>query len=330
MRAGFKYLDDSGLQYFWDKIKAKLNLKQDTLVSGTNIKTINNNSILGSGNIELFKGLTFLSYGNSTWNDFITAYNKRAVVYCRASSGSNPASGSQTRLAFMAYVNNAENPTEVEFQYYRSMSSHTANNQGDQVFIYKLTSAGTWTVTTREASSKIVAGTNMSSTYSNGTLTLSATDTTYSNATTSSAGLMSATDKTILEAVNSYITGATNVTTIYPWDANNEYYQGDRVLHNNHFCMCRVDTATQGTYVQNEWDEWDILNLINQSIANDNAFGSQMQTVETIITNVLPTTYEAKSNKVTSISSSSTDTQYPSALAVYNYINSLNGNGVSY
>lgn len=39
---------------------------------------------------------------------------------------------------------------------------------------------------------------------------------------------------------------------------------------------------------------------------------------------------ENTSNKVTSISSSSTNTQYPSALAVYNYINSLNGNGVSY
>lgn len=32
-----------------------LNLKQDTLVSGTNIKTINNNSLLGSGNINLEK-----------------------------------------------------------------------------------------------------------------------------------------------------------------------------------------------------------------------------------------------------------------------------------
>lgn len=173
----YNYLDKNGLTYFWGKIKDKLNLKQDTLVSGTSIKTINNNSILGSGNMELFEGLTFLSYGNSTWNDFITAYNKRAVVYCRASSNSNPASGSQTRLAFMAYVNNAENPTNVEFQYYRSMSSHSATNQGDQVYVYKLESAngGKWTVTTREASTKIVAGTNMSSTYSNGTLTLSAT-----------------------------------------------------------------------------------------------------------------------------------------------------------
>lgn len=39
---------------------------------------------------------------------------------------------------------------------------------------------------------------------------------------------------------------------------------------------------------------------------------------------------EDKSNKVTSISSSSTDTQYPSAKAVYDYIQSLNGNEVSY
>ena len=31
----------------------QLALKQDTLVSGTNIKTVNNNSILGSGNIDI-------------------------------------------------------------------------------------------------------------------------------------------------------------------------------------------------------------------------------------------------------------------------------------
>lgn len=33
-------------------IKTKIDTKQDTLVSGTNIKTINNNSLLGSGNIS--------------------------------------------------------------------------------------------------------------------------------------------------------------------------------------------------------------------------------------------------------------------------------------
>lgn len=117
-------------------------------------------------------GMTILSYGSSTWQDFIDAYNANKVVYCRASSNSNPASGSQTRLAFMAYVNNATTPTNVEFQYYRSVSSHTASQQGDQVYVYKLDKTAGWSVTTREASVKVVAGTGLGGTYSNGTMTL--------------------------------------------------------------------------------------------------------------------------------------------------------------
>ena len=39
---------------------------------------------------------------------------------------------------------------------------------------------------------------------------------------------------------------------------------------------------------------------------------------------------EDKTNKVTSISSASTNAQYPSAKAVYDYIQSLDGNGVKY
>lgn len=38
--------------------KSEVNSKQDTLVSGTNIKTINGNSLLGSGNIEIQGGST--------------------------------------------------------------------------------------------------------------------------------------------------------------------------------------------------------------------------------------------------------------------------------
>lgn len=122
--------------------------------------------------------LVEMTYGESNaWAKFIAAYTAHCIVYCRASSNSNPASGSQTRKAFMAYVNNAESPTQVEFQYYRSVSSHTDAQQGDQVFIYLLTNAsgGTWSVTTRNAFTKIAAGTNMSSSYSNGVLTLNCT-----------------------------------------------------------------------------------------------------------------------------------------------------------
>lgn len=50
---GKKFLDDNGLAYLWGKLKDYFQVK---LVSGTNIKTINNNSLLGSGNITISGG----------------------------------------------------------------------------------------------------------------------------------------------------------------------------------------------------------------------------------------------------------------------------------
>ena len=148
-----------GVDYFTAEDIASLNIPTKT-------SQLTNDS-------NFMSGMTILSYGHSTWNDFITAYNNKHIVYCRASSSANPATGSQTRMAFMAYVNNETTPTNVEFQYVRSMSAHTDANQGDQVFVYKLTnsSGGTWSVTTREMSTKMVAGTGLSSSYENGTLT---------------------------------------------------------------------------------------------------------------------------------------------------------------
>ena len=118
-------------------------------------------------------GMTILSYGHSTWQDFLDAYKANKVVYCRASSSANPATGSQTRMAFMAYVSNADNPTNVEFQYYRSVNAHSATQQGDQVYVYKLDKNSGWSVTVREAYTRIVAGTGLTASYSNGVLTIS-------------------------------------------------------------------------------------------------------------------------------------------------------------
>ena len=65
----------------------------------------------------------------------------------------------------------------------------------------------------------------------------------------------------------------------------------------------------------------------NQYLSDANGFFIGKSTLENVITGK---NLETANNKVTSISSSSTDTQYPSALAVYNYIQSLNGDEVSY
>lgn len=45
-----EYLDKNGLTYLWGKLKGYF---QEKLVSGTNIKTINGQSILGSGNVVI-------------------------------------------------------------------------------------------------------------------------------------------------------------------------------------------------------------------------------------------------------------------------------------
>ena len=145
-------------------------------------------------------GMVEMSYGEANaWAKFLSAYQAKQIVYCRASSNSNPASGSQTRRAFMAYVNNTDNPTQVEFQYYRSVSSHSDSQQGDQVFIYLLTSAngGTWSVTTRNAFTKVVAGTNMTSSYANGTITLNATQPTVPTLTNLTSSVTTGTSVSI-------------------------------------------------------------------------------------------------------------------------------------
>lgn len=150
--------------------------------SGTNGQIIKSNGTTNYwGNLStseltndsgFITGMFIGSYGSSTYAEILAAYQANKVVYCRASSNSNPASGSQTRMAFLAYVNNAETPTEFEFQYYRSVSTHTESQQGDQVYIYKINSTTGWSVTVRNAFSAVAAGTGLSRSYSNGTVTL--------------------------------------------------------------------------------------------------------------------------------------------------------------
>lgn len=92
--------------------------------------------------------MVVLEYGVSTWNDFITAYNKNAVVYCRYEVYST-----QFRLAHLAYVNNSSDITKknAEFWFSRSIGTHTAEQQGDQIIVYKLQADGNvWTTATRE------------------------------------------------------------------------------------------------------------------------------------------------------------------------------------
>ena len=172
-------------KYFYSANGAKI---QGVAVSGVTDVEVNGTSVVTNGIAEVtvpentsdlnndsgyITGMYIGAYSKSTFNEILEAYLANKVVYCRASSGSNPASGSQTRMAFLAYVNNETNPTEFEFQYYRSVATHTDSQQGDQVYVYKLNKSSGWSVTVRSTFTKIVAGTGLTSTYSNGTITIS-------------------------------------------------------------------------------------------------------------------------------------------------------------
>ena len=64
--------DDSTHRLVTDTDKTTWGGKQEALVSGTNIKTINNNSILGSGNIEVSASETTYEINVSNYPDFST------------------------------------------------------------------------------------------------------------------------------------------------------------------------------------------------------------------------------------------------------------------
>lgn len=141
----------------------------------TDLSDLNNDLNVSDFNNDAgyITGMYIGSYGHSTYAEVLAAYQANKVVYCRASSNSDPATGNQLRMAFLAYVNDQTTPTEFEFQYYRSVATHSNTQQGDQVYVYKLNKNTGWSVTVREAYTKIVAGTGLTSSYSNGVLTIS-------------------------------------------------------------------------------------------------------------------------------------------------------------
>ena len=108
--------------------------------------------------MELFEAV----YGTTTYADITAAITAKKIVYCKVSP-----SGA-TRMAFLAYIGS----NSVEFQYYRSLSSRSATNQLDEVYVYTVDANG-WTTTTRKAGVSIAAGTGLTSSYASGTLTLS-------------------------------------------------------------------------------------------------------------------------------------------------------------
>jgi hypothetical protein len=189
-----------------------------------------------------------MSYGESNaWAKFIAAYNAGSIVYCRASSNADPGTGSQTRKAFMAYVNNAANPTSVEFQYVRSQSSKTDSQQTDKVFVYTLknTSGGQWSVASRNMGPKINVSGPITKTFSSGanaTITIGADAMT--GATSSTAGAAGVVPKPNSGDQNKVLTGNGSWTDIF----NLIYPVGSIYMS--------VNNTDPGTLFGGTWSAW--------------------------------------------------------------------------
>lgn len=97
------YLDKTGLTYLWSKIKTALAGKQDKLTSGENIKTVNNQSILGSGNITITGGGDTSSCvhktgdetvgGEKTFTDGIAVPDASHILYSGSGGGGGQEQG---------------------------------------------------------------------------------------------------------------------------------------------------------------------------------------------------------------------------------------------
>lgn len=115
--------------------------KQATLVSGTNIKTINNNSILGSGNISIsgsgvtpsFSGLAN-NKGSVVLGDLVIEWGVESIT-----SGSSGGTAGGVTL----YLGQTNVTFANTFAYYPSISLTWSGNYVNQVAVYATNSSTT-------------------------------------------------------------------------------------------------------------------------------------------------------------------------------------------
>ena len=184
--------------------------------------------------------MVVLEYWVSTWQDFLDAYNKNALVYCKVSSWS-----SGYRMAFMAYTAWSSTPTEVEFQYYRSRSSHsTAANQLDEVYVYKLTNAWVWTTTQRDTAAKAIAWTWIGLSFNSSGMTISADTSVLATQTDLNSKQDTLVSWTNIKTINNEsILWSGNITISAP-----TYTAGDGIQINNDEISLNAEIMTQSQY----------------------------------------------------------------------------------
>ena len=104
-----KFLDKAGLTRLISWIKGALNSKQDTLVSGTNIKSINGNTLLGSGDVTIHEEqLIEKSYAPAEFSGLGRKYLQKNIV---------DVSGTDKNVLTQAMINDANTIYVIQYDY---------------------------------------------------------------------------------------------------------------------------------------------------------------------------------------------------------------------
>jgi len=233
-----KYLDYDGLLYFWSKIKARFDGAISSITGDGSSTTITYTKVDGTTGTFITKDTTYseattdaaglMSAADKTkLNGIATGANKTTVDSSLSSSSTNPvqnkvintALAAKAPLASPALTGTPTAPTAAAGTNTTQIATtafvkSAVDTSASGLKIFKTVKIGDTSIVADSAADTLTleAGDNVTLTpdATNDKVTIAATDTTYGEATTDVAGLMSAADKTKL---NGIATGA-NKTTV--------------------------------------------------------------------------------------------------------------------
>lgn len=336
----------TGEKYTW-------NNKQDALVSGTNIKTINNESVLGSGNISIVSYHNF----NPSWttNSTTEAFCDSIVNDSSAVAGmtylgklmcSDLPSGLVQGEAVVEIISNDVNGKAIDitlssvtnspyrWTYARAKVNGSYVNTGWKAYQLEITSSN-------KLSSDLVDDTNHTNKFvtasekttwngKQNALTFDSTPTENSTNPVTSGGVYTA-----LTGKQDTLVGSgtgQNIKTI-----NSTSVLGEGNIDTKELYKCTYGTTTYAQITQALSDGkipvcfYNDIEYVYVGLSRTNryTFSSQLFDTNRYVSvnssdswGIGSNNLEIVSNKVTSISSGSTDTQYPSAKCVYDGLTS--------
>lgn len=334
--------------------------KQDTLVSGTNIKTINNTSILGSGNIDIQGGGdNIIPYGESTTAaatvqkevtiSGITSLSEGQIIIVMPTKTSTVADSTLKLNNFSAYpmrygtaaittstdsiVWAANYPSWFRFdgEYWVFLGHGVDNNATYSAMSVAEGTAGTKTnarTVRADFLKQIIQGTTLTGLSTSTSSAVVATD----SITVGIGKLQAQINGKQAAITSSNKLSASLVSDLATVATSGDY---DDLINKPTIPTATSDLTNDSGYITSSaLNGYATQNWVGQQGYITGITSSDVTTAlgytpynasnpSGYITSSALTGYEQTSNKVTSISSSSTDTQYPSAKCVYDIVGDI-------